>query len=338
MLPAETREQLRKPNTHKPGVDKPFTVTRIIEGSRLNGLADEFSDYDRVKIFIPSFNDLITNRIMDEYRPNTLDSLHAGDNRSITLKHFINQCLDSRFSALDLLRAGKGQTLERTDLWSILCKRRKEFYSKRMISFADYITRCRVRYSYAEIQYRLMLYKELYDVVVALRMEGKTLIKDVWEARDWPESSFLMLITDHTGNKVSNHSFLIVEGAKYDVTSNLKLLLTNLSVRMDELEKKQASGDPIVIDWKEITRALRYGFQFLAVLENGDYSYPLKENDYLKLVRQGEIDFEEVCVVMEELSKQIRSKGYASDLPDKPNDTNWRKWLVTEYAKAYNFK
>lgn len=46
------------------------------------------------------------------------------------------------------------------------------------------------------------------------------------------------------------------------------------------------------VDWKSISHAFRIGYQLQHIYEDGGYSYPLPENDFLRKVKESGFDYQ----------------------------------------------
>ena len=67
------------------------------------------------------------------------------------------------------------------------------------------------------------------------------------------------------------------------------------------------------LDWKGIQHCLRIGSQMVELLKDGKIRFPREDRAYLKKVRQGEIDVEDVMPQIDALFQEIETLGVEGD-------------------------
>jgi hypothetical protein len=90
------------------------------------------------------------------------------------------------------------------------------------------------------------------------------------------------------------------------------------------------------IDWKAMSHALRAGYQARDIYKDGDFSYPLKETEFLKQVKTGKLSFDQVADELERLVTEIEILSENSNLPESVDVEFWNKWLISVYSREFN--
>ena len=83
------------------------------------------------------------------------------------------------------------------------------------------------------------------------------------------------------------------------------------------------------LDWKAVSHAIRAAYQLKEILEDNTITFPLKEADYVKQVKTGELDYQtDVAVRLESLMDEVESLSLKSDLPEKVNRSFWDDFII----------
>ena len=85
-----------------------------------------------------------------------------------------------------------------------------------------------------------------------------------------------------------------------------------------------------------MSHALRAGYQARDIYRDDDFSYPLKETEFLKQVKQGKLDFAQVGSELERLVAEIENLSENSNLPEHVDTEFWDKWLLRVYAHEFS--
>ena len=84
------------------------------------------------------------------------------------------------------------------------------------------------------------------------------------------------------------------------------------------------------IDWKAISHALRAAYQTKQLLTEGVITFPLREADYLKEVKQGKLHYmNEVAPELEALMIEVEELSKKSRLPEKVDRKFWDNFIVS---------
>jgi len=74
------------------------------------------------------------------------------------------------------------------------------------------------------------------------------------------------------------------------------------------------------VDWKAVSHAFRAAFQVRAILKEGDFTYPLRETDFLRAVKSGSLSFKnEVGPKLDAIMDEVEGLSKSSLLPEAVN-------------------
>lgn len=120
-------------------------------GSYAYGLNNEKSDLDFKGIYIPNYKDMVLGRVKHSINLNSnKDNKNTSEDfdlELISIQKFISMCLQGTSVAIDMLHINEKYFIEHTqivrtnNIWNHLVERRKDFYTKNMVSFLGLINK-----------------------------------------------------------------------------------------------------------------------------------------------------------------------------------------------------
>ena len=119
-------------------------IVKMEYGSHLYGLNHAGSDTDYKSIALPTAEQIIMQKADFNLRQSTGDQSSKNtsedtDNEVMSLQRFLNQAMDGKNTAIDMLHASTDQVLATSDIWEELQEKRHMFYTKDMSSYVDYV-------------------------------------------------------------------------------------------------------------------------------------------------------------------------------------------------------
>ena len=82
------------------------------------------------------------------------------------------------------------------------------------------------------------------------------------------------------------------------------------------------------IDWKAVSHALRAAYQTKEILTKNTITFPLRSADFLKRVKQGQLDYlSEVGPRLETLMEEVERLALASNLPKTVDRKFWDQFI-----------
>lgn len=345
------KNEINNPN----GIQREPNVVNMVFGSHLYGLDTPDSDIDYKGIYIPTLKELLLNEYPGTYKTST-GGKHtkngAGDidQEVISLPKFIKHAIDGETFALDMLHCET--PLSSSPVWEYLVSMRHKFYSKQLKAYMGYVKKQAAKYGLKGS--RLACIRNAIDTLKQLNPDDKLedhiavsiSSNDVdigFTTTVNPKVCDLYLgefasIKVHHNKNGKYQLFYEVNMKRYQSTNTVEYVLTQLEKMYDGYgERAKAAESNEGVDWKALSHALRAGYQARDIYLHGDFSYPLKETEFLAQVKAGELDYKTiVCPELERLVDNVQELADNSDLPSKVNVEFWNKWLLSVYDNEFD--
>lgn len=311
-------------------------MLKIVEmrfGSHLYGTDTPNSDLDIKGVFIPSVEDILLNRIPKSITENTKKTSDVKntcddvDKEFYSIHYFLKLACEGETVALDMLHVNPENIIYSHPVWHQLQLLRSTFYTKSLKSFVGYARKQAAKYGIKGS--RLNSSKLVYDW---LKGRNNDRLIDCWNDLPTPEHVYKLEKNLHSGLREYQ-----IAGKKFQETCRIEYVLPILKRFIDEYghRAKQAANNE-GIDWKAVSHAFRAAYQTKSIFLNGDIIFPLAEADFLKQVKNGELDFVNVVSPkLEELMDEIEYLSSQSNLPEKVDYKFWNQWLINTIRLWY---
>jgi hypothetical protein len=321
-------------------------IVRMVFGSHMYGLNTPNSDMDYKGIYLPELDDLllgtaakhISNSTGDDSSRNTADDI---DDDWYSLGEFMKLAKQGETVALDMLHVNPDLVTVEVDpeygwIWNVLVARRAEFYTTDLKAYMGYVKRQAAKYGLKGSRIAAMR-----DAIRALEaIDGDiefTYLRDVW--RKLPENEFVKKVHSTHPKTGAVNTFYEVNGKKYQDTNSVAYVLERIQLALDSYGSRALLAEKNEgVDWKAVSHAIRAGVQLRSIYQTGTFSYPLPETEFLRGVKNGELDYKsEVSPALEDLIDEIDELVRMNeffDFPNKVNTKEWDQWLLSVYKKA----
>ena len=121
-------------------------------------------------------------------------------------------------------------------------------------------------------------------------------------------------------------------GKKHIFNNNVQLLKKALENEISRYGKRSNTGADKGIDSKSLSHCLRVLYELKEIVTTKDLKFPLKDAEYIKSVKTGEItDLEEVLNKIDELYDECMDLLAASDLPEEVDVSGMEDILIGYY-------
>ena len=328
--------------TFKGMLPEGYTLLYVTKsGSQLYGTNTPSSDTDFKGVFCPSLESLVTKTDLDEVSRDT------GNHKSKNSAEDVDCTLDSLNKFFRLLNKGETGALDvlfsmfRDDTVVYADPQFLEFMKSNYSKFLSSNTKAFMGYCFQQAT-RYGLKGKRYDSLMKLFNETtdlKTVSKDStvgdWVAQlDW--DSFDETHVKWTMN--DNGMYLYVLGKEFHMKmpmSDALPVLTKMKSMYGERTKASSESMNGATDWKALSHAVRVVDEAQELLTDGFVTFPLKNAEYVKSVKKGEVD---VDLVMEELEKamsKVENLLLTTSLPAETDKVFVNKALF-ELVMSYN--
>lgn len=288
------------------------TLVEMVFGSHLYGTSTPASDTDYKGVFLPTKRELFLARtpktVSDNTKKNsdTKNTSSDVDRELYSLQYFFELAKKGETVALDMLHAPREFWTVRSAEWEEIHENRKLFYTRKLSSFVGYARTQAAKYGIKGS--RLADAKRVLD---ALRSFPKKKVQEVL---------YQLPVGEHCGPSECRN-FYGVCGKKMTLNATTDNYVDMVQHFVDEFgaRARQAESNQGV-DWKAISHAFRAGFQVQDILTEGDFTYPLKQVEFLKQVKTGALHFKDVSPMLEQLMDDLEKLSEDSLLPEKVDE------------------
>ena len=307
-------------------------------GSKLYKTDTPESDTDYAGIYMPSMEELLLQKVGKGTSQTTGNDKSKNTRQDVDrvlypLPTFIRMCLAGDTTALDMLHCDIPITT--SPIWEELVSMRKQFYCKNMKAYVGYVKSQAHKYGLKGD--KLAELKKSIDTLKSASEHGYEMARMsnivIWE--NLPEGEYIKKVVVE-GEDI----YYDVLGKKYSGTNTVGYVLQQLCKKWDSYgHRAKCAMENQGMDWKALHHALRVAYQVRAILEHGDFHYPLAEHEFLMRVKRGEAHYgDEIAPELDNLLDYITKMSETSNLPDKPDHKFWDKWLIGVYDQYFNIE
>ena len=312
-------------------------IVNMEYGSKLYKTDTPESDTDYAGIYMPTMVEILLQNGDDSHGKSTgkAHQKNKSDDCDValfSLHAFVRLCLSGDTTALDMLHCD--DPLDSHWIFEELRSKRKMFYTRQMKAYVGFV--------------KNQAYK--YGVKGDKVNELRTSLDYLYGLPETPTDAQLMevlnglpvgeYITKETVKREGHpdERFYVVIGKKYQDTNTIKYTTERLQKKLDSYgERANIAAENNGMDWKAIHHSLRVLYQTRAILEYGDFHYPLAETEFLMRVKRGDVNYlEEVAPEFDKFLDEFDSMAEASDLPEEADEKYWNDWLVGVYDVYFN--
>lgn len=305
-------------------------IVTMLFGSHLYGLSTPDSDYDYKGVFIPPRREWVLGKAPKSIDFSTGDdvSRNGADDLDISftsIVKFIDDALRGEVFAIDMLHCENPITT--TPTWEYIRNNRTKFYSKSMKAYIGYLKR--QVHKYGVKGSRMSELETIFKSIAVVPMDEKN-SQIVGRVEDymWLIPFDKLEYVEHKPDE----KVVVVLGKKFGYRAHIHEMIHSMERVYDNYgERAKEARDNKGVDWKAVSHALRAGYQQRDIFIHGDFSYPLKENDFIFDVKTGKLDFvTQVQPELDRLVDEVTELAETSSLPDKPDVEFWEDFIYNE--------
>lgn len=303
-------------------------------GSHLYGTATPYSDTDYKGIYLPTKRQLLLHQVPRSYstpktnkgKKNTVGDV---DCQIHSIFNFIDLACAGETEALDMLHTNADNIIIVKRVWFDLAKHREKFFTKDMKAFVGYARKQAAKYSLKGS--RITAAKTVIEFlrnVMSLQdpMDTPYRLKLFWDKLPTGQHIHFHNSYDPRQYQVCGKKFQETVTLEY-VKNILEDFVNGYGERAKQAEK--AGG----IDWKAYSHAIRAAMEVYQIFEVGKIEFPLYHSDYIKQVKLGILDRQEVEEYLEYLVAEVNKLSEKSDYPTKVDREFWNEWLISTIEK-----
>lgn len=303
-----------------------YEIVRMIFGSHLYGTSSEESDLDIKVVFIPNSRDVLLGKIKHFYSEKRKKA-HGEKNTSkdvdiemFSIQEFIEKACQGQTIALDMLHAPENMIINKNEIWESIIANREKFYTKNLSAFIGYAQRQASKYGVKGS--RLNSAKKFIDLLKSF--DPNTKLYEFWKSIEEDEHSKFI---NPTPNGIEQFEIC---GKVFQSTSRVSYILPIIQRYYDIYgERARLASRNEGIDFKAISHAIRVSLEIKELLTEGTITFPLKEADFIKKIKNGQLDYmTQVCPVLENLIEECQILSEKSSLPSQPDIEYWENFII----------
>lgn len=315
---------------------------KTLFGSHLYGTDTEKSDKDYKGIFLASLDDIILKQdkhvIYDCTKNSAAGYRNSPDDIDIEykeLREFLREAMAGQTYALDMLFSNKALWITNSPEWEFIIQNRSKLLSKNVQPFLGYIRQQTAKYGLkgarlAELQRVLKYFEQLPE---------KDLIGDHIKGLELSEFVRVYEVTNERPNGLPalTETYLKVLGKKFQLKTQIQHIIRPLRKFDEEYGgRSRMAAKNEGVDWKAVSHAFRCSYQLIELATHQEIVFPLKEAEFLKQVKTGQIPWLELQDKLTELMDKSFKALESSPLPKEPDKEFWHKFIIQTYAKNRN--
>jgi hypothetical protein len=299
-------------------------IVKMKFGAHLYGTETLESDLDYKGIFLPTKEELLLGRVPKCYNYSTGEDELRNTKEDIdfelySLHYFLKLACDGQTVAMDMLHAPEKMILEKSRIWGEIFRNKQRFYTKNLKSFINYARRQASKYGIkgSRVNAALQVLEILKDEDPSKKM------KAVWDQLPRVEHCY-DISPDPNGMRQYQ-----VCGKSFQESATIGYVIPIIKKFYDEYGRRaKLAAKNQNIDWKAVSHALRAAYQTKEILTENTITFPLRNADFLRKVKQGTLDYlTEVGPELETLMEEVERLALASNLPDTVDQKFWDQFI-----------
>lgn len=302
----------------------------VLHGSKLYGLDNANSDTDYKSLFLPDINDCLLLRAPKNLQRKSGVGADKEEHESFALQEFLRLAANAEDIALTMLHAEPRHVIEDSLVFSNLRATRKLLYTKRMTGALGY-----AKSQVSKYALRADRMAAVEKVIVALeeaRDFGAARLYQCWDSL--PDGEHILRTTSDNNRDGVDKRIYEVAGKGLPATISPDYALDILCKLRDNYgDRVRAAKNIDGKDYKSISHSFRVGYQLKHIYEDGGFSFPLPESDFIRAVKEARLSYLD-NKLDEKLNELITGVERAAEVSTYPARVD-REWLDGIVLKAY---
>ncbi len=307
------------------------TLGRVQHGSRLYGLSTPTSDWDEKAIHLPPLDDcLLLRATKNAHFKGEKDGAKL-ERESFALQSFLDLAANAEDVALTVLHAGPEHILEDSPYLAKLRVNRSRFYTKGMRGAAGYALSQSAKYALRAD--RMAAVERVIAALEIAEAKGVARLYQCWD--DLPRGEHIEEVVSDNNRDALDKRILEVAGKGLPATvapGYAKEILIRMRDAYGERVKAAKAMDGR--DLKSMTHAFRVCYQLIHVYEDGGFSFPLPETEFLMAVKTGKVRYvdDRLDERLNDLMARVERLAEASTYPEKADRAFCDELILEAYA------
>ncbi len=304
-------------------------LATVLAGSKLYRLDNAQSDTDYKGIFLPPREDCLLMRASRNVQAKSGEGAAKVEHESFALQEFLKLAANGEDIVVTMLHAAESDVIVGSPTFQFLRYNRSQFYTKRMVGSLGYAKSQATKYAMRAD--RMAAVERVIGLLEKAQAYGVGRLSQCWE--DLTEGEHVTK-TESPNDRGTDKRVLDVAGKLLPATITPAYALDILCKLRDNYgDRVKAAKNIDGKDMKSISHSFRVGYQLLHVYQDGGFSYPLPESDFIRAVKESRLNYldDKLDEKLNALITQVEALAEASTLPARVS----QDWLDSIVLSAY---
>lgn len=306
---------------------------KVLHGSKLYRLDNPGSDTDYKGITLPDLRDCILFRAQHNSQFKQGEGSEKVEFEQFSLQDFLKFASNGEDVAITMLTAKDGDVMEDSAIFQYLRENRKIFYTKHMRGQMGYAKGQAQKYCLRAD--RMECVEKVIAAIEKIQKKGAARLFQCWD--DLPDGQYIRrYVSDNNRDGLDKRVYEVVgKGLSATISPEyaLEILRNTRESYGARVKTAKAMGGK---DLKAISHSFRVGFQLKHIFQDGDFSFPLPETDFIKAVKEGRVDYlaDKIDEKLNDLIVEVETLSQKSGLPEKVDQKFVDKTVLAAYGMA----
>lgn len=287
-----------------------------IHGSKLYRLDGPNSDLDLKSIHLPSLNDCVLFRATKNSQTKDGEGANKEEHESFALQEFLKFAANGEDVAVCILHARGDDIQFDSGIYAYLRGARKRFYTKRMSGALGYAKSQALKLGYRGD--RMAVVEKVLKVLYGAHERGVARLYQCWD--DLPDGEHIIRTTSLNNRDAVDKRIYEVCGKGLPATVSplyaIEILERILAGYGDRVRAAKEMGGK---DFKALSHSFRVGYQLKHIFQDGGFTFPLPESDFIKDVKYGRLSYldDKLGEKLDDLISEVEMMAETSNYPEK---------------------
>lgn len=304
-------------------------LARTVHGSRLYGLDGPGSDLDLKQIHLPPTRDCLLLRAARNVNTKDVEAGTKVEHESFALQEFIALASRGEDVAICMLHAPEAHILQDSTIFQALRDKRHRFYTKRMAGMVGYCKGQAAKYALRAD--RLETVEQVINILEIMVARGVAKIGQEWDL--FPPLPYTQKGENLLDRGTDKRYYEVAGKALPATVAPTYALDIMIRLRDSYGDRVKAARDMENKDLKSISHSFRVGYQLKHLYQDGTFSFPLPESDFIKAVKYGQLNYvtDNLDARLNDLITEVEELAANSEFPDSVDQTYWDEFIVSTY-------
>lgn len=306
------------------------TLAKTLHGSRLYGLENAKSDWDRKAIHLPTHEECFLLKAPRNVHTEDIVDGVKHEAESFSLQEAITLASRGEDCLISMLHCSDHHVIVDSPIFATLRRERARFYTKSMAGMAGYCRGMAARYALRAdrmetVELVILALQHMVDAGIAKLGQAWDLLPDIQHTRRFENA---------TDRGLDKRTYEVVgKGLPATIAPQYALDIM-IKVRDTFGARVKAARNMQGVDTKAVSHSFRVAYQLKHLFTEGDFSFPLPESTFIRAVKEGTLNYvtDGLDTKLNDLITEVEALSAASSFPERV-DTAWMDdFVINAYS------